>query len=112
MYSNWPPTEEQRAIAREKEFKIIYEEIGGKRFEVATAEVIRKHDTGFFPTVGEFYRYVPVSTHYQEGERCPLCKDSSGFQICERQHPYDPSKTYEVALKCKHDGLNLDGRIA
>jgi hypothetical protein len=49
----------QLASLREEEYQKLYEQVGPQRFEKAVDSSLRWHATGFFPSMGEFLRFVP-----------------------------------------------------
>jgi hypothetical protein len=110
MYSNWQQTDRERTLTREQELKGIYDDVGGYRFEAAVTRAIREYEGRFFPTVGEFMKFIPAKTGAAEST-CPMCKDSFGFIIYTAPNPYDSKLTHTVATRCPHDGTHFEGRI-
>jgi hypothetical protein len=49
----------QLASLREEEYRKLYDQVGEQRFEKAVDGSMRWHATGFFPSMGEFLRFVP-----------------------------------------------------
>ena len=81
LNSNWPMSMSDRDVVagREAEFRVIFNEVGPDRFERGVTAAIRNHATGFFPSLGEFSRFVPDAHEQQHRETCVRCQDMNGF---------------------------------
>jgi hypothetical protein len=88
-------------LAKERalEFRRLYDEVGGVRFEQGVTNAIRQHSGGFFPTMADFIDYIP--THVGALITCPVCENSSGYVIVKVMKA---GKFSDVAAKCKHGG--------
>jgi hypothetical protein len=83
----------QLASLREEEYQKLYEQVGPNRFEKAVDGSLRWHATGFFPSMGEFLRFVPE----------PPPDDSLDKKIAKWKAEYeavkdDPDYQAELAL--------------
>jgi hypothetical protein len=67
------------ARIREQEYRKLYDEVGGVRFEMGVTNAIRQHSGGFFPVMADFIGYVP--THVGKLVTCSSCENSGGFVI-------------------------------
>lgn len=79
MAANWPNSDPQVVVMREREYRREYERVGNTRFEAGVTAALRGHSTGFHPTLAEFLEFVPSFAGAFERPTCPLCCRTGGL---------------------------------
>lgn len=96
-------------VDRANEFKRVYDEIGGERFERTVTRVIDEHrdeyGKAWSPKVAEFRSYIVAPLAMSEPRKtCPKCKDMCGFVYVSVRNCFGDER--QAVKSCTHEGGN------
>lgn len=83
LFSNWTVADREMRVAKAQEFREAFDRYGAERFTTAVRDTIWNHATGFFPTLGEFLRYIPDPVADPVPPGCEACRWSGWAQTLQ-----------------------------